>query len=85
MKVTEHSLPPVASYTQVGYRTGLTREKEDEMLSLKSIKTQAIALTLAAKEALSGVLGAGVAALKLSGCHQAANRELRYKTRSLPW
>jgi len=55
------------------------------MLSLKSAKNQAVALILAGKEALTSVLGSGVAALKLSARHQATNRELRYKSRSLPW
>ena len=55
------------------------------MLRFKSVKTRAVALTLAGTEALSRVLGSGVAALKLSARNQATNRELRYKTRSLPW
>ena len=55
------------------------------MLNLKSVKIQAVALTLAGKVALSSFRKSGVAAPKLSECHQAANRELRYKTRSLPW
>ena len=55
------------------------------MLSIKSVKTQAAALSLAGKVALSSVLESGVAALKLSECQQATNRESRYKTRSLPW
>ena len=55
------------------------------MLSLKSVKPQAVTLTLAGKVALSSVLRSGVAAFKQFASQQAANREPRYKTRSLPW
>ena len=55
------------------------------MLSLESVKTQVVALTLAGTVALSRVLGSGVAALNLSARHQATDRELHYKTTSLPW
>ena len=46
------------------------------MLRLMSARAQAVAFS---------VLRSGVAALKLSAYDQATNRELRYKTRSLPW
>ena len=55
------------------------------MLKFITVSARAIALTMAGKAALSSVLRSGVAAPRPSECDRAADRQLRYKTRSLPW
>ena len=54
-------------------------------ITARTARARAVALTLAGKIAISSVLRSSAAAPKLSECDQAADRQLRYKTRSLPW
>ena len=55
------------------------------MLNFITARARAVALTLAGTIAISSVLRSSAAAPKLSECDQAADWQLRYKTRSLPW
>ena len=55
------------------------------MLRFITASARAVALTLAGTAALSNALRSRAAAPKQSECDRAADRQLRYKTRSLPW